>query len=183
MVLRRLLRADPYREECQRALMALLTEQGRGAEAVVLYRQLQQRLRAELDAHPDPKTRRWCSTSGDARPKPPPPCNSASRARFHFPPLNPSYADLTPTSRKTHAYLSPISRPSHADLTGQCYTARGFADSLCVDECMPRLAACMWTEFQGGHSREESTERSGAGLGPMCRAENVRPLARGRRER
>jgi len=55
-VLRTLLRADPYREESQRALMALLAEQGRGAEALVLYRRLQQRLRAEFDAHPDPKT-------------------------------------------------------------------------------------------------------------------------------
>jgi DNA-binding response OmpR family regulator len=55
-VLRTLLRADPYREESQRALMTLLAEQGRGAEALVLYRQLQQRLRTEFDAHPDPKT-------------------------------------------------------------------------------------------------------------------------------
>src|SRR5262249_10879284 len=55
-VLRTLLRADPYREESQRALMALLAEQGRGAEALVLYRRLQQRLRTEFDAHPDPKT-------------------------------------------------------------------------------------------------------------------------------
>ncbi len=54
--LRTLLRADPYREESQRALMTLLAEQGRGAEALVLYRRLQQRLRAEFDAHPDPKT-------------------------------------------------------------------------------------------------------------------------------
>jgi two-component SAPR family response regulator len=55
-VLRTLLHADPYREEGQRALMTLLAEQGRGAEALVLYRRLQQRLRAEFDAHPDPKT-------------------------------------------------------------------------------------------------------------------------------
>jgi DNA-binding response OmpR family regulator len=55
--LRALVRADPYREESQRALMRLLSEEGRGAEALVLYRELEDRLHAEFGAHPDPKTR------------------------------------------------------------------------------------------------------------------------------
>lgn len=54
--LRTVLRADPYRERSQRALMTLLARQGRSAEALVLYRQLARLLRVELEADPDPET-------------------------------------------------------------------------------------------------------------------------------
>jgi DNA-binding SARP family transcriptional activator len=44
------LRVDPYRERSYRALMALLAEQGRGAEALVLYEQLEGLLRTRFGA-------------------------------------------------------------------------------------------------------------------------------------
>jgi DNA-binding SARP family transcriptional activator/ActR/RegA family two-component response regulator len=56
-VLRTLLRAAPYREHTYRALMMLLVEQGRSAEALVHYRQLSQLLQVELQTNPDPATR------------------------------------------------------------------------------------------------------------------------------
>jgi DNA-binding SARP family transcriptional activator len=56
-MLRRLLRAAPYREHTYRALMMLLVEQGRSAEALLLYRQLNQLLQIELQSNPDPETR------------------------------------------------------------------------------------------------------------------------------
>lgn len=55
-VLRTLLSADPYREHNLRALMELLAAQGRGAEALMLYHELRDRLLTELDAYPDPET-------------------------------------------------------------------------------------------------------------------------------
>lgn len=55
-LLRTILRADPYREPCHRALMRLFMAQGRGAEALVLYRQLEDLLRIEFGASPDPRT-------------------------------------------------------------------------------------------------------------------------------
>lgn len=55
--LRALVAADPYREHNLRLLMELLAAQGRGAEALVLYRKLRDLLVTELDAHPDPETR------------------------------------------------------------------------------------------------------------------------------
>jgi LuxR family transcriptional regulator, maltose regulon positive regulatory protein len=56
-VLRTVVHADPYREACYRDLMALLAAQGRGAEALVLYRRLEQLLQAEFGASPAPQTR------------------------------------------------------------------------------------------------------------------------------
>jgi len=55
-VLRRVLRADPYREPSYRALMGLLAAQGRSAEALVLYRRLAGLLWEEFQAHPDRET-------------------------------------------------------------------------------------------------------------------------------
>lgn len=55
--LRTLLRAAPYREHTYRALMMLLVGQGRSAEALILYRQLNQLLQIELQSNPDPETR------------------------------------------------------------------------------------------------------------------------------
>ena len=55
-VLRRALQADPYREPNCRALMDLLGAQGRNAEAVVLYRELEELLRTTLGASPAPET-------------------------------------------------------------------------------------------------------------------------------
>jgi DNA-binding SARP family transcriptional activator len=55
-VLRRALQADPYREPDRRALMDLLSAQGRNAEAVVLYRELEDLLRTTLGASPAPET-------------------------------------------------------------------------------------------------------------------------------
>lgn len=54
--LRTLLRVDPYREHNLRMLMELLAAQGRGAEALLLYRTTRDLLMAELNAHPDPET-------------------------------------------------------------------------------------------------------------------------------
>ena len=55
-VLRRALQADPYREPDCRALMDLLGAQGRNAEAVVLYHELEALLRTTLGASPAPET-------------------------------------------------------------------------------------------------------------------------------
>ena len=55
-VLRTVLRADPYREHSHRALMTLLVTQGRGAEALVLYRRLETLLRTEFSATPAAET-------------------------------------------------------------------------------------------------------------------------------
>jgi DNA-binding response OmpR family regulator len=55
-MLRAVLRADPYREHSHRALMTLLATQGRGAEALVLYRRLETLLRAEFSASPASET-------------------------------------------------------------------------------------------------------------------------------
>lgn len=56
VALRTLVHADPYREDSQRALMTLLASLGRGAESLLLYRKLEERLRDEFDALPDPET-------------------------------------------------------------------------------------------------------------------------------
>jgi DNA-binding SARP family transcriptional activator len=55
-LLRTVLRVDPYREGSYRALMTLLAEQGRRAEALVLYRQLEELLRVQFGASPAPET-------------------------------------------------------------------------------------------------------------------------------
>ena len=55
-VLRRVLQANPYREPDGRALMGLLGAQGRNAEALVLYRELEALLRTTLGASPAPET-------------------------------------------------------------------------------------------------------------------------------
>ena len=49
-LLRTVLRVDPYRERSYRALMTLLAEQGRRAEALVLYQQLDGLLRTRFRA-------------------------------------------------------------------------------------------------------------------------------------
>ena len=55
-LLRTVLRVDPYRERGYRALMTLLAEQGRRAEALVLYQQLEELLRVQFGASPAPET-------------------------------------------------------------------------------------------------------------------------------
>jgi DNA-binding SARP family transcriptional activator len=55
-LLRTVLRADSYRERSYRALMTLLAEQSRGAEALVLYQQLEELLRVHFGASPAPET-------------------------------------------------------------------------------------------------------------------------------
>jgi DNA-binding response OmpR family regulator len=55
-LLRTVLRVDPYRERSYRALMTLLAEQGRRAEALVLYQQLEELLRVQFGASPAPET-------------------------------------------------------------------------------------------------------------------------------
>lgn len=56
LILRTLLRADPYHEPSYRALMSLLARHGRSAEMLVLYRDLERLLRSEFGASPDPET-------------------------------------------------------------------------------------------------------------------------------
>jgi DNA-binding SARP family transcriptional activator len=55
-LLRSVLRVDPYRERSYRDLMTLLAEQGRRAEALVLYQQLEELLRVQFGASPAPET-------------------------------------------------------------------------------------------------------------------------------
>jgi DNA-binding response OmpR family regulator len=55
-LLRTVLRLDPYRERNYRALMTLLAEQGRRAEALVLCQQLEELLHVQFGASPAPET-------------------------------------------------------------------------------------------------------------------------------
>jgi DNA-binding response OmpR family regulator len=55
-LLRTVLRVDPYRERSYRGLMTLLAEQGRRADALVLYHQLKELLRAQFGANLAPET-------------------------------------------------------------------------------------------------------------------------------
>jgi DNA-binding SARP family transcriptional activator len=66
-LLRTVLRADPYRERSYRALMTLLAEQGRRAEALVLYQQLEELLRVQFGASPAPETKALASRIGQAQ--------------------------------------------------------------------------------------------------------------------
>jgi DNA-binding SARP family transcriptional activator len=54
---RRAVATDPLREEAQRELMRLLAAAGQSGVALRQYRELEQRLRQELNAAPDPATR------------------------------------------------------------------------------------------------------------------------------
>lgn len=54
--LRAVLRADPFREHTTRALMTVLAAEGRGAEAIILYKHLQHILHRDLETDPDPET-------------------------------------------------------------------------------------------------------------------------------
>jgi DNA-binding SARP family transcriptional activator len=65
-LLRTVLRADPYRERSCRDLMTLLAEQGRRAEALALYRQLEALLRAQFRASAAPETKALASRVGQA---------------------------------------------------------------------------------------------------------------------
>jgi len=65
-LLRSVLRADPYRERSYRALMTLLAEQGRRAEALVLYQRLDELLRTQFGACPAPETKDLVSRFGQA---------------------------------------------------------------------------------------------------------------------
>ena len=65
-LLRSVLRADPYRERSYRALMTLLADQGRRAEALVLYQQLDELLRTQFGASPAPETKDLVSRFGQA---------------------------------------------------------------------------------------------------------------------
>jgi DNA-binding SARP family transcriptional activator len=65
-LLRSVLRADPYRERSYRALMTLLTQQGRRAEALVLYHQLEELVRTQFAASPAPETKALASRIGQA---------------------------------------------------------------------------------------------------------------------
>jgi DNA-binding response OmpR family regulator len=60
-LLRTVLRVDPYREHSYRALMTLLAEQGRRAEALVLDQQLEELLRVQFGASPAPETQALAS--------------------------------------------------------------------------------------------------------------------------
>jgi DNA-binding SARP family transcriptional activator len=60
------LRVDPYRERSYRALMTLLAEQGRRAEALVLYQQLEELLRVQFGASPAPETQALASRIAQA---------------------------------------------------------------------------------------------------------------------
>lgn len=68
VVLNLILRTDPYRERSYRALMRLLAAQGRKAEALVLYRRLQELLRREFDALPAPQTQQLAADLKAASP-------------------------------------------------------------------------------------------------------------------
>jgi DNA-binding SARP family transcriptional activator len=65
-VLRRLLQLAPYREPDRRALMALLVTQGRNAEALLLYRELEALLRTALGASPAPETQALAARIAEA---------------------------------------------------------------------------------------------------------------------
>jgi DNA-binding response OmpR family regulator len=66
-LLRTVLRVDPYRERSYRALMRLLAEQGRRAEALVLYQQLQGLLRTRFRASAAPETQALALRIGQAQ--------------------------------------------------------------------------------------------------------------------
>jgi DNA-binding SARP family transcriptional activator len=66
-LLRTVLRVDPYRERSYRALMTLLAEQGRGAEALVLYHQLEGLLRTRFGASAAPETQALALRIGQAQ--------------------------------------------------------------------------------------------------------------------
>jgi DNA-binding response OmpR family regulator len=66
-LLRTVLRVDPYRERSYRALMTLLAEQGRRAEALVLYQQLQGLLRTRFRASAAPETQALALRIGQAQ--------------------------------------------------------------------------------------------------------------------
>jgi DNA-binding SARP family transcriptional activator len=66
-LLRTVLRADPYRERSYRALMTLLAEQGRRAEALVLYQQLDGLLRTRFRASAAPETKALAVRIGQAQ--------------------------------------------------------------------------------------------------------------------
>jgi DNA-binding SARP family transcriptional activator len=55
-LLRTVLRVDPYRERSYRALLTLLAEQGRRAEALVHCQQLEELLHVQFGASPAPET-------------------------------------------------------------------------------------------------------------------------------
>jgi DNA-binding SARP family transcriptional activator len=61
------LRVDPYREHSYRALMTLLAEQGRRAEALVLYQQLEGLLRTRFRASAAPETKALALRIGQAQ--------------------------------------------------------------------------------------------------------------------
>jgi DNA-binding SARP family transcriptional activator len=67
-VLRRVLQANPYREPDCRALMGLLGAQGRNAEALVLYRELEALLHTTLGASPAPETQALAARLAKAAP-------------------------------------------------------------------------------------------------------------------
>jgi DNA-binding SARP family transcriptional activator len=66
-LLRTVLRVDPYRERSYRALMMLLAEQGRRAEALVLYQQLDGLLRTRFGASAAPETKALAVRIGHAQ--------------------------------------------------------------------------------------------------------------------
>jgi DNA-binding response OmpR family regulator len=66
-LLRTVLRVDPYRERSYRALMTLLAEQGRRAEALVLYQQLDGLLRTRFRASAAPQTQALALRIAQAR--------------------------------------------------------------------------------------------------------------------
>jgi DNA-binding SARP family transcriptional activator len=61
---RRRLLVDPYRERSYRAFMTLLAEQGRRAEALMLYQQLEELLHVQFGARPAPETSALASRFG-----------------------------------------------------------------------------------------------------------------------
>jgi DNA-binding response OmpR family regulator len=67
-LLRTVLRVDPYRERSYRALMTLLAEQGRHAEALALYQQLEELLRVQFGANPAPETQALAARIAQALP-------------------------------------------------------------------------------------------------------------------
>jgi DNA-binding response OmpR family regulator len=66
-LLRTVLRVDPYRERSNRALMMLLAEQGRRAEALVLYHQFEGLLRTRFRASAAPETQALALRIGQAQ--------------------------------------------------------------------------------------------------------------------
>jgi DNA-binding SARP family transcriptional activator len=65
-LLRAVLRVDSYREHSYRALMTILTEQGRRAEALVLYQQLEWLLRTRFRASAVPEAKALALRTGQA---------------------------------------------------------------------------------------------------------------------